>query len=418
MSRRREREPPECVWVTPPAPDLECSVCSEVFTDPVTLACGHTFCRACAVSWFDSTAKRCPLGACPASAKSKPAKLPTQYALKSMVDALRVRCRFGLCEDERGGWMPDPSGCPAQLSRSEAAAHEASCEHASEACPFAGCGALRRRRDADAHDVLMAVAHARGERDARLSLEAHVHSERDARLDAIEASARGERDARLDALEAGVQARLETLEATARAQQALLDALGPRPAASVPAVAAEQALLAAVTPAAAGGGNAARAVTGAVRRATLQGSTCGLYACCWSPDGSMLVSGDGGGRLKLWDANTLECTATLIGHGRMILNCAWSPDGRTVASASTDKTVKLWNVATSTCEATLVHSAVATSCAYSPDGRSLATCCRDAFKVWDLVRCNFPRRRLTEAIGVATGAQTAARCLSVAMIAP
>jgi hypothetical protein len=291
MSQRREREPPECVWVTPPAPDLECSVCSEVFTDPVTLACGHTFCRACAVSWFTSPAKRCPLGACPASAKSKPAKLPTQYALKSMVDALRVRCRFGLCEDERGGWMPDPSGCPAQLSRAEAAAHEASCEHASEACPFAGCGVLRRRRDADAHDVLMAVAHARGERDARLSLEA---------------SAR--------ALQASVQARLDALEA--------------RPAAGVPA--------------AGGSGGAARAVTGAVRRATLNGGALGvdIIACEWSPDGRTLVSGDDSGMLKLWDVATLECTATLNGHDNVIFGCPWSPDGRTVASASSDHTAE------------------------------------------------------------------------------
>ena len=60
MSRRRERER-ERVWVAPPAPELECSVCTDVFTDPVTLACGHTFCRACAVQWFDAPAKRGPL---------------------------------------------------------------------------------------------------------------------------------------------------------------------------------------------------------------------------------------------------------------------------------------------------------------------------------------------------------------------
>ena len=109
MSRRREREP-ERVWVVPPAPELECSVCTEVFTDPVTLACGHTFCRQCAVDWFTTPRKLCPVARCPASAKTKPAQLPTAYALKGMIDALRVYCRYGLREDE-GRWMPDPEGC-------------------------------------------------------------------------------------------------------------------------------------------------------------------------------------------------------------------------------------------------------------------------------------------------------------------
>ena len=284
MSRRREREPPECVWVAPPPPDLECSVCSEVFTDPVTLACGHTFCRACAVSWFTTQAKRCPLGACPASAKSKPAKLPTQYVLKSMVDALRVRCRFGLCEDERGGWMPDPEGCPAQLSRADAAAHEASCEHASEACPFAGCGVLRRRRDADAHDTLMAVAHVRGERDARLALEARVRGERDARIDELDSNLWRERDSPRLTVQASARSRFDTMEANARdqqarldAQQARLDALEARLAAVVPGAGAQHALLAAVRPAAANGSGAVRAVTGAARRKTLHGHASDVY---------------------------------------------------------------------------------------------------------------------------------------------
>ena len=83
------------MWVAPPAPDLECSVCSEVFTDPVTLACGHTFCRSCALRWFTNSAKRCPVARCPASANTQPQALPTQYVLKGVLDALRVHCRFG-----------------------------------------------------------------------------------------------------------------------------------------------------------------------------------------------------------------------------------------------------------------------------------------------------------------------------------
>jgi len=150
MSRRREREP-ERVWVVPPVPELECCVCTEVFTDPVSLFCGHTFCRQCAVRWFAMPRKLCPAARCPASAKSKPAQLPPAYALKGVVDALRVYCRYGLREDEER-WTPDPEGCPAHLLREEAAAHEAACAYAYEVCPFAGCGVERRRRDAAAHN--------------------------------------------------------------------------------------------------------------------------------------------------------------------------------------------------------------------------------------------------------------------------
>ena len=110
MPQRRHREP-GLVWVTPPSPDLHCSVCTEVYQEPVTLACGHTFCRACAVQHFDGPAKRCPDGRCPASANSQPAALPTAYALKNLTEALRVYCRYGLREDARGEWVPDAEGC-------------------------------------------------------------------------------------------------------------------------------------------------------------------------------------------------------------------------------------------------------------------------------------------------------------------
>jgi hypothetical protein len=317
------------MWVVPPPPVLECSVCSEVFADPVTLACGHTFCRACAVRWFTNSAKRCPVCRGPDTAGSNPATLSTAITVKGMVEELRVYCRFGMREDERGAWVPDPDGCPLQLSRGDAAAHEAACEHALEACPFAGCGVLRRRRDAEAHDAAAVVAHLGGERDARLAL-----------------------------------------EASSRAQQARLDALEAR--------------LAAVVPAAAGGSGAARAVTGAALRATLNAQDSPVYTCDWSPDGRTLVSGNSDGTLKLWDGATLQCAATLNGHESSVTDCVFSPDGRTVASASSDKTLKLWDVATRTCSATLEHDDFVFSCTWSPDGRSLASTTSGCFKVWDV----------------------------------
>ena len=331
VAMSENRREPERVWVTPPAPDLMCSVCTEVFTDPVTLACGHSFCRACAVSWFDASAKRCPVARCPASANARPATLPPQYALKGMVEALRVHCRFGVREGDRGNWTHDRDGCQAHLLIADVSAHEASCEYAPELCPFSGCGVERRRRDARAHDTAAAEAHAFGERNARLASEAA-------------ASAR---------------------------------------------VAAIEARLAAAESAAAGGSSAARVATGATLRATLAGHTGQLYACAWSPDGATVVSGGSYGQMKLWNATTLQCIATLNGRAGYpyygtVYDCSWSPDGLTIAAGSSDKKLKLWNVEERSCVKTMTgHANAVFSVAWNPlPGRLLASAGGD-FKLWD-----------------------------------
>ena len=117
-----------------------------------------------------------------------PAQLPTSYAMKDAVDALRVHCRWGVREDG-AGWVPDPAACPAVLSLGDAAVHAATCDWALETCPFAGCGVQRRRRDAEAHDRDALLAHLQGERAARV-----------------------EAQAALQALEARVNARLQSVE--------------------------------------------------------------------------------------------------------------------------------------------------------------------------------------------------------------
>lgn len=306
-------------------------MCIEPFTDPVTLACGHSFCRACAVSWFDSLAKRCPVARCPASAKAQPATLPAAFALKGMVEALRVHCRFGVREGEHGILKHNPDGCPAHLLVANVSAHEAACEYATELCPFSGCGVERRRRDARAHDVAAAEAHAVGERNARL------------------------------ASEAAASARVATLEAR----------------------------LAAAGPAAAGGTSAARVVTGATLRATLPGHTGMVYVCSWSPDGVTLVSGGADGKLKLWNVATLQCTATLDCHADeprygKVYDCSWSPDGLTIAAGSSDKKVKLWNFAERSCVRTMTgHADAVFSVAWSPLPGHLLASAGGNFKLWN-----------------------------------
>ena len=113
------------VWVTPPPPDLVCSVCTDVFTEPIVLACGHSFCRSCAAKWFTNPSRLCPAARCPASANSKPASLPAAFSLKGVVESLLQYCPYGVRRSEEGELIPDPHGCgcTAQLGRAEAAAH-------------------------------------------------------------------------------------------------------------------------------------------------------------------------------------------------------------------------------------------------------------------------------------------------------
>ena len=160
----------------PLAPELKCSCCYRAFRDPVTLHCGHSLCRACAVRWFTEPSKLCPIGRCAASANCEPAALPTAYALRDVVDSLRVHCRYGLYKTVNGDWAVDVSGCPKQMRPADAAAHEKTCEHAMMVCPFAGCGANLRRMDAAVHNFQAAVQHAAGEHNARLALQASAQA--------------------------------------------------------------------------------------------------------------------------------------------------------------------------------------------------------------------------------------------------
>jgi WD40 repeat protein len=66
----------------------------------------------------------------------------------------------------------------------------------------------------------------------------------------------------------------------------------------------------------------------------------------FSADERTLVSGDSDKFIKIWDVETKEERAALLGHRLAINHVDLSPDGRTVVSSSDDGTVRLWNVAT------------------------------------------------------------------------
>jgi hypothetical protein len=70
VGERRLRElsapPGTRVWVEQPSAMLCCSLCDEVFgrvpeeREPLTLPCGHSFCRGCLARWYSAPGKLCP----------------------------------------------------------------------------------------------------------------------------------------------------------------------------------------------------------------------------------------------------------------------------------------------------------------------------------------------------------------------
>ncbi|XP_059212731.1 E3 ubiquitin-protein ligase TRIM35-like [Centropristis striata] len=63
--------------------DLCCSVCHDIFKDPVILSCSHSFCKDCLQSWWrDNQTRECPL--CKRRSSKEP---PLHFALKNLCES-------------------------------------------------------------------------------------------------------------------------------------------------------------------------------------------------------------------------------------------------------------------------------------------------------------------------------------------
>ncbi|XP_056093391.1 E3 ubiquitin/ISG15 ligase TRIM25-like isoform X3 [Rhinichthys klamathensis goyatoka] len=76
--------------------ELQCSICMEVFTDPVTTACGHNFCQTClSKSWPNSRTCFCPL--CKEKFSRRP-KLKINTTLREVVQHFKEKLNLGETE--------------------------------------------------------------------------------------------------------------------------------------------------------------------------------------------------------------------------------------------------------------------------------------------------------------------------------
>ncbi|XP_039997169.1 E3 ubiquitin-protein ligase TRIM39-like isoform X2 [Xiphias gladius] len=70
-----------------PEKQFQCTICQQVFTDPVTTPCGHNFCQACIQSvWDSSDVCRCPT--CSKSFTHRP-EISINTAFKELADTFR-----------------------------------------------------------------------------------------------------------------------------------------------------------------------------------------------------------------------------------------------------------------------------------------------------------------------------------------
>ncbi len=122
--------------------------------------------------------------------------------------------------------------------------------------------------------------------------------------------------------------------------------------------------------------------------ATLGGHSQRVSALAYSSDGTRLVSGDAGGALVIWDAETGEMLHSIAeAHADGVEALAFHPAGALFATGSRDSTIRLWDVADGQAwgEALGEHSARVSALAFSPDGRLLASGSYDErVLLWDM----------------------------------
>ena len=78
---------------------------------------------------------------------------------------------------------------------------------------------------------------------------------------------------------------------------------------------------------------------------TFAGHNVAGYACrpCYSPDGRHIASGDGDGKLNVWDWRNGRLVKTMRAHDKVTIDCAWHPkESSTILTASWDSLIKMW----------------------------------------------------------------------------
>ena len=116
-------------------PNLKCSVCHQLFCNPMRTPCGHVFCSGCLLAWLPSSSS-CPECRGPVEASA----LSPDRLADRLVSNLQSFCQMR------------SAGCTWFGRRGDASKHLASdCACVPIFCPHEGCGTAVARRDMAAH---------------------------------------------------------------------------------------------------------------------------------------------------------------------------------------------------------------------------------------------------------------------------
>ena len=112
----------------------------------------------------------------------------------------------------------------------------------------------------------------------------------------------------------------------------------------------------------------------------------GVGALAFSPDGSLLATGDrGNGNIRLWEARTGRHLDQLRGHTGAVNSLTFDPAASRLISGSSDGTLKVWDLRRRYQPRRLRgHEGEIADVAFRPDGEQLATAGRDGTaRLWD-----------------------------------
>lgn len=110
-----------------------------------------------------------------------------------------------------------------------------------------------------------------------------------------------------------------------------------------------------------------------------------IYAIAFNPDGQIVASGDGDGKVQFWNVKEGTFISEFFPHQEAITGLTFTPDGKLLITASNDSTIKIWDLETGALVHTLVgHTGRVRAIALNPDGRTLASGSNDGIRIWDI----------------------------------